>query len=128
MSVEATGIPAIDAVLVWGGVGSVVMAAGAALWRITRGVLHMSRRVELFMDDWSGAEERPGVPGRPGVMARLGGFEDRMTRVEHELYPNSGESLRDAVDLANQRLALMCPDDPDRSAQFPSPAPAGGNS
>ncbi|WP_185095587.1 hypothetical protein [Streptomyces sp. CEV 2-1] len=121
MSVDATGIPALDAVLVWGGVASVVTAVGTVLWRITRGVLHLSRRVEEFMDDWAGAEERPGVPGRPGVMARLGGFEDRMTRVEHELYPNSGGSLRDAVDLANQRLALMCPD-PDEEPP-PPPAP-----
>ncbi|MFG3142708.1 hypothetical protein ACGFZA_41690 [Streptomyces sp. NPDC048211] len=98
----------MDAVLLWGGAVSVLTAVVTVLWRITRGVVHLGKRVEEFMDDWSGQEARPGVPGRAGVMERLGGFEERLTRVEHELHPNSGASLRDAVDLANQRLALMC--------------------
>lgn len=72
------------------------------------------------MDDWAGEEPRPGVPGRPGVMERVSVIEDRLTRVEHELYPNSGQSLRDAVDLANQRLARLCPEPPDDGG----PAPA----
>lgn len=47
-------------------------------------------------------------------MERVSAIEDRLTRVEHELYPNSGGSLRDAVDLANRRLARLCdpPTDP----------------
>lgn len=65
------------------------------------------------MDDWAGEEERAGVPGRPGVLARLAGFEERLMRVEHELYPNSGQSLRDAVDRAHSRLARLCPDPDD---------------
>ncbi|MFJ2093107.1 hypothetical protein ACIOEW_28120 [Streptomyces sp. NPDC087901] len=112
---DATGIPAVDAVLVWGGAVSVLTAVVTVLWRITRGVVHFGKRVEEFMDDWSGEEARPGVAGRAGVMERLGGFEERLTRVEHELHPNSGGSLRDAVDLANERLALLCTD-PDEGA------------
>ncbi|MGW7518082.1 hypothetical protein ACWGJ2_21095 [Streptomyces sp. NPDC054796] len=43
--------------------------------------------------------------------------------MEHELYPNSGHSLRDAVDLANDRLARLCPDEPDNDAGESPPVP-----
>jgi hypothetical protein len=46
------------------------------------------------------------------VTERLAVFEDRMCRVEHELHPNDGGSLRDAVDRANDRLSRICPDAP----------------
>lgn len=126
MSVDATGIPAVDALLVWGGAASVLTAVATVLWKITRGALALGRRVEEFMDDWTGEEPRPGVPGRPGVMERLGGFEDRLGRVEHELHPNSGESLRDAVDLANHRLARLCPDAAECGEGLPPDPPPPG--
>ncbi|WP_166631461.1 hypothetical protein [Streptomyces sp. GC420] len=82
-------------------------------------MLQLGRRAEEFMDDWSGQEERPGVMERVGgIEARVGGIEARLTCVEHDLYPNSGESLRDAVDLANSRLARLCPDE---EGEPPSP-------
>ncbi|MFD6128583.1 hypothetical protein ACFWC2_14715 [Streptomyces diastaticus] len=107
--VEATGIDALDVVLVWAGALTVLGGLVAAGWRGVRGALRLAGRVDDFMDDWAGQEERPGVPGRPGVMERVGAIEARLHRVEHELYPNSGGSLRDAVDRANERLALLCP-------------------
>lgn len=107
-----TGIPALDAALVWGGAATVLSAVGALLWRAVRGVVRLGRRVDQFMDDWAGEEGRPGVPARPGVMERVSAIEERLQRVEHELYPNSGDSLRDAVDLANERLARLCPEEP----------------
>ncbi|MEU2487015.1 hypothetical protein ABZ593_20705 [Streptomyces sp. NPDC012617] len=110
---DGTGVPALDTVLVWGGALTVLTGLGALAWRAVRGTVLLLRRIEHFIDDWTGEEPRPGVPGRPGVMERLGHFEERLGRVEHELYPNSGESLRDAVDLANLRLARICPDPPD---------------
>jgi hypothetical protein len=74
------------------------------------GVARIGRRVDDFMDDWYGEPERPGVPARPGLMERVGGIEDRLGRVEHELHPNDGGSLRDAVDQANHCLSQICPD------------------
>ncbi|WP_245881648.1 hypothetical protein [Streptomyces milbemycinicus] len=121
-----TGIPALDTALVWGGAVSALAAVGTVVWRGLRGVLHLGRRVNQFMDDWAGEEARPGVPGRPGVMARVSAIEDRLQRVEHELYPNSGGSLRDAVDLANQRLARLCLDEEEGGTtdpQAPPPSP-----
>ncbi|MEU8870418.1 hypothetical protein AB0D24_04495 [Streptomyces javensis] len=118
---EATGIPALDTALVWGGALSVLAGVGTVVWRGFRGALHFGRRVNEFMDDWAGEEARPGVPGRPGVMERVGAIEERLQRVEHELYPNSGGSLRDAVDLANERLARLCSDEDERGSDDPPP-------
>ncbi|MGW0091378.1 hypothetical protein ACWDWS_20455 [Streptomyces sp. NPDC003328] len=94
------------------------MGAAAAVWRVVRAGLRFFRRVELFMDDWYGEPARPGVPGRPGVMERVSGIDDRLTGVEHELQPNIGSSLRDAVDLANRRQARLRPD-PDNCGSDP---------
>ncbi|MEU7093041.1 hypothetical protein [Kitasatospora aureofaciens] len=118
-----TGIPALDAALVWGGAFTALAAAVALLWRVLRGTLRLTRAIGRVVDDWHGEEARPGVPGRPGLMERVGGIEDRLTAVEHELYPNSGASLRDAVDLANRRLAQLCDDDPGSAPPGPASAP-----
>ena len=118
-----TGIPALDTALVWGGAISALAAVGTIAWRGLRGVLHLGRRVNDFMDDWAGEEERPGVPARPGVMERVSAIEARLQRVEHELYPNSGGSLRDAVDLANERLARLCPEPDECDPPDPPPTP-----
>jgi hypothetical protein len=126
-----TGIPALDTVLVWGGAVSLTAGLVTLAWRAVRGGVRLGRRVDEFIDDWRGEPERPGVSPRPGVMERMAGLEANMAgleskvtgmdgdlqRIKHELYPNSGGSLRDAVDLANHRLALLCPSDP--------PPPAG---
>lgn len=73
-----------------------------------------------FIDDWNGEGARPGVPARPGVMARLASIEEqtavlpavqqRIAAVEHELKPNSGGSLRDAVDRVEAHTARIAPD------------------
>lgn len=107
---NATGIPALDAALVWGGAISVLGGVGTVLWRVVRAALHLASRTGQFFDDWYGEEQRAGVPARPGVMQRLGDLEQGLEQVKHEVRPNSGGSLRDAVDLANWRLSRICPD------------------
>lgn len=126
-----TGVPAVDTVLVWGGAVSLAGGLAALAWRSTRGVVRFGRRVDQFIDDWQGEPPRAGVPARPGVMermsgleGRMGGVEDELQRIKHELYPNSGASLRDAVDLANHRLSLLC--QPEDSP--PSRVPGGPGS
>jgi hypothetical protein len=59
-------------------------------------------RIDEFIDDWQGAAARPGVSARPGVMARL-------DAIEHELRPNSGASLRDAVNRVDERTRRAMP-------------------
>ena len=92
------------------GAGAVVGAL-LGLWKLAAAGWRLARRVGHFLDDWGGEPPRPGHPARPGAMERLadldqrvGGVEEqiarvdgRVARVEHELHPNSGASLRDAV-------------------------------
>ncbi|WP_441251209.1 hypothetical protein [Kitasatospora sp. McL0602] len=86
----STGLAGLDAAVVWAG-ALVALAGGLGLlWRGTRGLRRILHRADQFWDDWQGTPPRPGVPGHPGVMARL-------SAIEHELHPNSGASLRDAV-------------------------------
>lgn len=110
------GPPALEAVLLWGGAITVVSGLLAGLWRLGRGVVRTAHRMNEFMDDWYGEPARAGVPARPGVLERVAGMESRLGRMEHELHPNAGGSLRDAVDEANRRLTHLCPDPdtPDR--------------
>ncbi|XVV34929.1 hypothetical protein ACQPXT_13165 [Streptomyces sp. CA-100214] len=106
----STGIAGLDAALVWGGALSVLATVVTVAWRAIRSVSRVVGRTGQFLDDWYGEEGRPGVPERPGVMQRLASLEDGLDHVRHEVRPNSGSSLRDAVDLANTRLARLCPD------------------
>ena len=84
MPPELTDI--LDRISVWEafavilGIG-VLVAAGVKGWKVIK-------RLNHFLDDVMGEEARPGVPARPGLM-------ERVMRVEHELFPNSGASLRD---------------------------------
>ncbi|MFF0092650.1 hypothetical protein ACFYSF_22190 [Streptomyces canus] len=105
----STGVPAVDAVLVWGGALTLFVGVGGALWRVVRAVSQVTRRAGHFLDDWYGEGARPGVVARPGVMERLGTLEEGLRSVHHEVTPNSGRSLRDAVDRANERLEQLCP-------------------
>lgn len=88
--------------LLWLGGGAAALLAIAPVIRWTHRVLV---RVEQIADDWTGEPARPGVPPRPGVMERLEAIEQRVTAVEHQLLPNSGTSLRDAVDRVDRRTA-----------------------
>lgn len=112
MTAATTGVDPIDALVLWSGAVVAVSGALALAWRATRSFRRIGGKVEDFVDDWQGTEARPGVPARLGVMSRLGAIEDRLARVEHELYPNSGASLRDAVDRVDQRTRQLTDDTP----------------
>ena len=115
-----TGYPWLDRFLVWGGALTLAAAVVALLWRAVRGTVRVAGKVETLVDDWTGEEARPGVAARPGVMERVGVIEERVERIERELHPEGGTSLRAAVDLANSRLARLC--DPGGEGHEPPPA------
>ena len=96
MSAGATGVVALDTLVIWSVAAAAVAAGLGLLWRLARTVGRVVGRLDEFVDDWNGTPDRPGVPGRPGVMTRL-------DSIEHELHPNSGGSLRDAVDRVDVR-------------------------
>lgn len=74
------------------------LAAVGAAWKVLKPVLLAVRRISHFFDDWFGEAARPGVPDRPGVMKRLADMQTDIDKIKHEMWPNSGGSLRDAVD------------------------------
>lgn len=72
------------------GAVAIIGAAVAIIWKTVRGVARLVKRVRDFLDDFYGEPDRPGVPGRPGVMVQL-------AQIHAELRPNGGGSMRDAV-------------------------------
>ncbi|MCW5252202.1 hypothetical protein [Streptomyces sp. SHP 1-2] len=107
---DSTGVAAVDAAVIWS-IAAVAVAGGAALiWRGVRAARRLASKVEDFVDDWQGVEARPGVPERPGVMVRLDQIEAQVSHIQHELTPNSGSSLRDAVDRVDRRTRTMADD------------------
>lgn len=107
---QGTGVTAVDTMVIWS-VTLVAIAGAVTLgWRVVRTVVRILRRMDDLADDWQGVAGRPGVPERAGVMARLGRIEERVSRIEHELQPNSGQSLRDAVDRVDRRTRTLAPD------------------
>lgn len=76
--------------IVW--VAAIVLAVGviAKAWPLVK-------KLSNFLDDVMGEPARPGVPARLGLM-------ERVMRVEHELFPNSGKSLRDQTNRMEQKL------------------------
>lgn len=105
-----TGVPAVDTLAVWCTAIAAIVGGAGLLWRGTRSLRRLGRRAEEFIDDWHGVPGRAGVEPRPGVMERLDAIENRLGTIEHELHPNSGVSLRDAVDRVDQRTARIAPD------------------
>lgn len=108
-----SGLPSSVAVEVAAGV---IVAGGTAagLWlrKTLSGVGQMAR-------DWKGEPPRPGISdGKPGVMARLYTQEEQyrdviahlvkqdtvLADIRHEVFPNSGKSIKDITDKTHAEL------------------------
>lgn len=81
------------------GAAVVITAAGLVIKRVAPGV----RRIVHLTDDLIGEPDRPGVPGRPGVMERLHQLDERTA----ELHPNGGGSIKDQVTRIDRRMTEM---------------------
>ena len=76
--------------------GVVFTALTLAAW-IGKPLRRLARQNDEFREDWYGTPARPGRDAVPGVPARL-------ALIEKELKPNSGSTLRDAINRVEQRL------------------------
>lgn len=100
--------------LYWAGAILAIGGALAMIWRALTAGLKTGKRWDTFLEDWHGTPARPGRPAVPGVMQRFVDQETRLAALEtltgeirHEVYPNSGGSLRDAVDLLLKRVSQL---------------------
>ena len=64
------------------------------LWR---NIAKVTKKLDLFWEDWNGEEARPGRDKTPGVMERL-------NKIDGELKHNGGSTMKDAVKRIEQKL------------------------
>lgn len=97
-----------------GEIVGLVAALTSLGWVVRRG-WKAARRFSRFLDDFFGEPDREGVPGKPGVLARLVTVESDVSGVLHEVTPNGGASahdhlraemrqMRDEIIASNTRL------------------------
>lgn len=109
-----SGLPSWFTAITAGDIVTTLLAFGAtfgALWMMTRPLRRTAKGFEQFLEDWNGVPGRPGFDPIPGVPERLHLLErnakaDRelLERIDHELHPNSGGSLRDKVNKTSEDL------------------------
>ena len=115
-----------DIISVWPALGAFCLLGfiGAVAWKYPR---PPTKGIEHFLEDWNGEPARPGVPARPGMMQRVANIETSqkntathqiktdtwlekygpiIDKLNHEMHPNSGSSMADAVNRTEQSLKL----------------------
>lgn len=101
MAEGGTGIAGVDSAVAWSvGIAAVLSLLGL----LVRFVAKIAKSVGIFMEDWGGEPPRPGVPGRPGVMQRVGDTEERVEDAEKRL--NGVEHRLGGVERQVGRLLL----------------------
>lgn len=110
-------IPLVEGILI---TASLVTAITVIIIAFIKSGKFIKRTIHFF-DDFLGEEERPGVPARPGFSERVGHIEQAVSKVDErlnlieykiesidkELQPNSGLSMRDAINRIEQRLQAV---------------------
>lgn len=98
----------MENILYWAAGIVTVGGAFALLWRMVSAGIRTGKKWDMFLEDWHGTEARPGRPAVPGIMQRMVDLEAGLLEIRHEVFPNSGGSLRDVVDrLEKQATELV---------------------
>ena len=93
----------IGEVIGWlAGIGGTIVAL--------RWLAPLARGMRNMVADWSGEEERPGVPARLGVMARLGVQDEVIEAIRHQVENSHGTNLRDDIDRLHAALQVSAAD------------------
>lgn len=85
-----------------GSITAFLAFVGALCAAAVKGV-RAARRMTRFLDQWFGHGE--GVERVPGVLERVSQLDARGRRVEGQVFPNGGSSLRDTVEVIHGQLA-----------------------
>lgn len=83
-------MPHIEAGVVLAIVSIISILAGFARW-----LYRQFKSLDALLDDWHGEPNRPGVPGRLGVMERLDNIEKKVNAAAFNSRPNHGTSAFD---------------------------------
>lgn len=97
----------MEDILYWAAGIVTVGGALALLWKAITATLRTGRKWDMFLEDWHGTEARPGRPAVPGIMQRMVDLEEGLRQIRHEVFPNSGGSLRDAVDRLERQASEL---------------------
>lgn len=84
-------------VVTWVGALAAGLGGIVYLGRVLISVASATRRLVHLVDDLIGEPARGDQPARLGVLAQLASIEARVSRVEAELSPNGGRSVKDQV-------------------------------
>lgn len=76
---------------------------GVGLYKATK----LVKRFIHFLDDYFGEEPRPGFDGRPGMQERLKYMESEIQCISYEMRPNSGSSIKDAINRIEKRIDAL---------------------
>ncbi len=82
---------------------AILMTSLFRAWRKVRSLFHPLIEMAL---DWHGSPDRPGVPGRPGVMTRLESHEQQLAYIKGELSVDHGRSVKDTVIKIADRMGV----------------------
>lgn len=74
-------------------VGLITIAATVVA--VGRWTYRQFKLLECLLEDWHGEPDRPGVPGRLGVMERLDSIEKKVNSAAFNSRPNHGTSAYD---------------------------------
>ena len=83
------------------------VAAITCLWIAIQKTTILIKRFIHFLDDYFGEEARPGFEARPGMQERLKFIESEISCISYEMRPNSGSSIKDAIDRIERRLKAL---------------------
>lgn len=110
-----------DIISVWPALGAIAVFAFIISW-ISKYIRPIYKKIDTAMDDFNGRPARPGVPAQPGMMERFQTIEGWalkygpiIDRLDHEMHPNGGGSLADAVNRTERALVEhleKCPPQP----------------
>ena len=76
---------------------------GGLLWKPVKVIWARLREFAMFLDQWNGKPEKRDKANQiiqhavPGVSARILTLEEKTERIHHEVTPNHGGSIKDAV-------------------------------
>ena len=88
---------------------AILLLVLAVAW-VARKVAPAALKIGHLVDDLVGEPERPGVPARPGLMERMEAVESKAEIIRHEMFPNSGKSLRDKLDQTSDVVDTLSDD------------------